>query len=80
MTVPSGRNERDLPRCGLAAMGHNAFGVRWNHVATGDTSSEQEMSILGIDIAKHVLHAVGMDRGKWLRVLPISLMYWSVRR
>ena len=53
------------PLCGSASMSQNDF-------KTGETIQPQEaspmkhhMSVLGIDIAKRVFHAVGMDeRGK----------------
>jgi hypothetical protein len=35
-----GRNEMDPPLCGSTSMSHNDFGVRCNHVATGDESNE----------------------------------------
>jgi hypothetical protein len=36
----AGRNEMDPPLCGSTSMSHNDFGVRYNHVATGDESHE----------------------------------------
>jgi CheY-like chemotaxis protein len=38
--VITGRNEMDPPLCGSTSMSHNAFGVRCNHIATGDESHE----------------------------------------
>jgi hypothetical protein len=61
-------------------MSHNDFGVRCNYFTTGDEPMEQEMSILGIDIAKRVFHAVGMDeRGKIVlrKRLPRNALEYS---
>src|SRR6266516_7801737 len=54
-------NEMDPPLCGSTAMSHNEF-QRSEPIAPQEASPmKQEMNVLGIDIAKRVFHAVGMD-------------------
>src|SRR5216683_2903329 len=61
----TGRNEMDPPLCGSTAMSHNEFTIREPIEPQEASPMKPEMSILGIDIAKRVFHAVGMDeRGK----------------
>src|SRR5713226_7738550 len=51
----------DPPLCGSTAMSHNEF-QRSEPIAPQEASPmKQEMHVLGIDIAKRVFHAVGMD-------------------
>src|SRR3989442_1875936 len=51
----------DPPLCGLTAMSHNEF-QRSEPIAPQEASPmKPEMNVLGIDIAQHVFHAVGMD-------------------
>ena len=46
-------------------MSHNEFTIRAPMEPQGASLMKPAMSVLGIDIAKRVLHAVGMDeRGK----------------
>src|SRR5437660_5757500 len=53
------------PLCGAAAMSHNEFTIREPIELQEASPMKQEMHVLGIDIAKRVVHAVGMDdRGK----------------
>ena len=60
-----GSNEIDLLLCGSTAMSHNEFTISEPIEPQEASPMKQEMSILGIDIAKRVFHAVGMDdRGK----------------
>ena len=60
-----GRNEMDPPLCGSTAMSHNAFTIREPIEPQEASPMQPEMRILGIDMAKRVFHAVGMDeRGK----------------
>src|SRR6266478_8902297 len=55
----------DPPLCGSTAMSHNEFTIREPIEPQEASPMKPEMSILGIDIAKRVFHAVGMDeRGK----------------
>ena len=57
-----GRNEMDPPLCGSTAMSHNEFKKIGAPIEPQEASPmKQEMNVLGIDIAKHVFHAVGMD-------------------
>jgi transposase len=56
-----GRNEMDPPLCGSTAMSHHEFQIREPIEPQEASPMKQEMYVLGIDIAKHVLHAVGMD-------------------
>ena len=51
----------DPPLCGSAAMSHNEFQSREPIEPQEASPMKQEMHVLGIDIAKHVFHAVGMD-------------------
>jgi hypothetical protein len=57
----SGRNEMDPPLCGSTSMSHNDFKIREPMEPQEASPMKQEMSVLGIDIAKRVFHAVGMD-------------------
>jgi len=53
------------PLCGAAAMSHNEFTIREPIEPQEASPMKHEMHVLGIDIAKRVFHAVGMDdRGK----------------
>jgi transposase len=56
----------DPPLCGSTAMSHNEFKKIGEPIEPQEASPmKQEMNVLGIDIAKRVFHAVGMDdRGK----------------
>src|SRR5438105_4414902 len=55
----------DPPLCGSTAMSHNEFTIREPIEPQEARPMKPEMSVLGIDIAKRVLHVVGMDeRGK----------------
>src|SRR5215475_11517700 len=56
-----GRNEMDPPLCGSAAMSHNEFQSSEPMEPQEASPMKQEIHVLGIDIAKHVFHAVGMD-------------------
>src|SRR5437016_529823 len=61
----SGRNEMDPPLCGSTSMSHNEFTIREPIEPQEASPMKHEMHVLGIDIAKRVFHAVGMDdRGK----------------
>src|SRR6266849_5327068 len=52
----------DPPLCGSTAMSHNEFKKIREPIEPQEVSPmKQEMTVLGIDLAKHVLHAVGMD-------------------
>ena len=58
-----GRNEMDPPLCGSTAMSHNEFKKIREPIEPQEVSPmKQEMTVLGIDLAKHVFHAVGMDK------------------
>ena len=57
----AGRNEMDPPLCGSTAMSHNAFQSSEPMEPQEASPMKQEMHVLGIDIAKRVFHAVGMD-------------------
>ena len=60
-----GRNEMDPPLCGSTAMSHNACTIREPIEPQEASPMQPEMSVRGIDLAKRVFHAVGMDeRGK----------------
>src|SRR5262252_3641925 len=60
-----GINEMDPPLCGSASMSHNECTIRAPIEPQETSLMKPAMSILGIDIAKRVFHAVGMDeRGK----------------
>src|SRR6266446_4629547 len=55
----------DPPLCETTAMSHNEFTIREPIEPQEASPMKQEMHVLGIDIAKRVFHAVGMDdRGK----------------
>jgi len=61
----AGRNEMDPPLCGSTAMSHNEFQSSEPIEPQEASPMKHEMNVLGIDIAKRVFHAVGMDdRGK----------------
>jgi hypothetical protein len=47
--------------CGSTAMSHNGFTIRKPMKPQEASPMKQEMNVLGIDIAKRVFHAVGMD-------------------
>jgi hypothetical protein len=48
--------------CGSTAMSHNEFKKIREPIAPQEESPmKQEMTVLGIDLATHVFHAVGMD-------------------
>src|SRR5256712_13270996 len=50
------------PLCGSTAMSHNEFKKIREPIEPQEVSPmKQEITVLGIDLAKHVLHAVGMD-------------------
>jgi transposase len=54
----------DLPLCGSTSMSHNEFTIREPIEPQEASPMKQEMHVRGIDIAKHVFHAVGReDRG-----------------
>src|SRR6266851_1632805 len=58
----TGRNEMDPPLCGSTAMSHNEFKKIREPIEPQEVSPmKQEMTVLGIDLAKHVFHAVGME-------------------
>jgi hypothetical protein len=60
-----GRNEMDPPLCGSTSMSHHEFTMREPIEPQEASPMKQEMHVLGIDIAKRVFHAAGMDeRGK----------------
>src|SRR5712691_6710422 len=62
VTLDEGRNEMDPPLCGSTAMSHNEFKKIREPIEPQEVSPmKQEMTVLGIDLAKHVFHAVGMD-------------------
>src|SRR5207249_4133739 len=55
----------DPPLCGSTSMSHNECKIRAPIEPQEASPMKPEMSVLGIDIAKRVFHAVGMDeRGK----------------
>src|SRR5712664_2930602 len=56
-----GRNEMDPPLCGSTSMSHNEFTTREPIEPQEASPRKQEMSVLGIDSAKRVFHAIGMD-------------------
>src|SRR5215831_12809091 len=56
-----GRNEMDPPLCGSTAMSHNEFQSNEPIEPQEARPRKQNMHVLGIDIAKRVFHAVGMD-------------------
>src|SRR6266487_386740 len=51
----------DPPLCGSTAISHNAFQISEPIEPQEASPMQQELNVLGIAIAKHVLHAVGMD-------------------
>src|SRR5947199_10557623 len=52
----------DPPLCGSTAMSHNEFKKISEPIEPQEASPmKPAMNVLGIDIAKHVFHAVGMD-------------------
>jgi hypothetical protein len=51
----------DPPLCGSTAMSHNEFTIRKLMEPQETSPMKQEMSVLGIDMAKRVFHAIGMD-------------------
>jgi transposase len=57
----SGRNEMDPPLCGSTAMSHNEFKISEPIEPQEASPMKQEMTVLGIDMAKRVFHAAGMD-------------------
>src|SRR5213080_2077265 len=60
-----GRNEMDPPLCGSTSMSHNECKIRPPMEPQEASPMKPEMSVLGIDIAQRVFHAVGMDeRGR----------------
>src|SRR6266850_1904086 len=61
MIQSCGSNEMDPPLCGSTAMSHNEFQSSEPMEPQEASPMKQEMNVLGIDIAKHVFHAVGMD-------------------
>ena len=55
----------DPPLCGSTAMSHNEFQSREPIKPQEASPMKQEMHVLGLDIAKRIFHAVGMDnRGR----------------
>src|SRR4029453_17618498 len=56
-----GRNEMDPPLCGSTTMSHNEFQISEPIKPQEASPMKQEMHVLGIDIAKRIFHAVGMD-------------------
>src|SRR5439155_21396452 len=57
----TGRNEMDPPLCGTTAMSHNEFTISEPIEPQEASPMKHEMTVLGIDMAKRVLHAAGMD-------------------
>src|SRR5262245_53406517 len=51
----------DPPLCESTAMSHNEFQSSILIEPQESSPMKHEMNVLGIDIAKHVFHAVGMD-------------------
>jgi transposase len=51
----------DPPLSRTASISQNGGGIVDHHSARGGESHGQQMSVLGIDIAKQVVHVVGMD-------------------
>ena len=51
----------DPPLCGSTVMSHNEFQFREPIEPQEASPMKQEMTVLGIDMAKRVFHAVGMD-------------------
>src|SRR5882724_7068719 len=73
----------DPPLCGSTAMSHNEFKSRELMEPQEASPMKQEMSVLGIDIAKRVFHAIGMDNtGKIVfrkRLSRHDLMPWMAK-
>src|SRR5690242_15768614 len=57
----SGRNKMDPPLCGSMAMSHKEFQSSELREPQEASPMKHEMHVLGIDMAKRVFHAVGMD-------------------
>jgi transposase len=57
----TGSNEMDPPLCESTAMSHNAFTISEPIEPQEASPMKHEINVLGIDIAKRVFHAVGMD-------------------
>jgi hypothetical protein len=57
----SGRNEMDPPLCGSTAMSHNEFQSSERIEPQEASPMKHGMHVLGIDIAKRVFPAVGID-------------------
>src|SRR5215470_5828668 len=57
----TGRNEMDPPLCGTTAMSHNECTISEPIEPQEASPMKQEMTVLGIDMAKRVFHAAGMD-------------------
>src|SRR5215471_12739507 len=76
------RNEMDPSLCGSTAMSHNGFTIREPIKPQEASPMKQEMNVLGIDIAKRVFHAVGMDdRGNVVvRKRKVFHMCWTPQR
>src|SRR5919199_4721494 len=56
-----GSNEMDPPLCGSTSVSHNEFTISEPIEPQEASPMKHEMNVLGIDIAKRVFHAVGMD-------------------
>src|SRR5512145_1759927 len=56
-----GSNEMDPPLCGSTAISHNEFTISEPIEPQEASPMQHEINVLGIDIAKRVFHAVGMD-------------------
>src|SRR6266446_401217 len=62
LTAVKGRNEMDPPLCGSTAMSHHECKKISEPMEPQEASPmKPAMTVLGIAIAKHVLHAVGME-------------------
>jgi hypothetical protein len=61
VNLGTGINEMDPPLCGSTAMSHNAFTISEPIEPQEASPMKHEINVLGIDIAKRVFHAVGMD-------------------
>src|SRR5262249_54404563 len=57
----AGRNEMDPPLCGSTVISHNECTISTPIEPQEASPMKHEMNVLGIDIAKRVFHAVGMD-------------------
>jgi hypothetical protein len=62
----------DPPRCGSTATSHNGFTIREPIEPQEASPMKPEMNVLGINIAKRVFHAVGMDDRGNVRVIASS--------